>query len=130
MGVDFTIVDPFGEQDDVRGRVGFGGASLTLEIEALKGKGVWRKVVIGVEEFSTCRFRRGIMGARLSLRTADEGALGGVPGVVDDSVTLQFARTDREAAAALADRLATAIADLSSRSSTVRVFDWSSSSSS
>jgi hypothetical protein len=128
MAVDFTIVDPFGEQEDVRGRVGFGGASVILEIEALKGKGVWRKVVIGVEEFSLCRFRRGILGARLSLRTADEGALGGVPGVVDDSVTLQFARHDRQAAAALADRLATAIADLSARSSSVRVFDWSSSS--
>lgn len=126
MVLGFTIVDPFGEQQDVTGRVGFGGASLTLEIEALRGRGVWRKVVIGVEEFAACRFRRGLLGARLHLRTAEEGALGGVPGVVDDSVTLQFDRKDREAAAALADRLATAIAEISSRSGTVRVFDWTS----
>ena len=126
MVLAFTIVDPFGEQQDVCGRVGFGGASLTLEIEAIRGHGVWRKVVIGVEEFAQCRFRRGLLGARLHLHTVEEGALGGVPGVVDDSVTLQFARQDREAAAALADRLATAIAELSSRSGTVRVFDWTS----
>lgn len=112
MTVSFTIRDNQGGGFDVRGRVHFGGAAVVLELErrAPMATGVVeRKVVIDVEEFAACSFRRGVLGARLQLWALDEGALGGVPGAADDGVLLQFARHDRDAAEELAQRVRSAI---------------------
>ncbi len=112
MTVAFTIRDTFGDGFDVRGVVRFGGAAVVLEFErrAPEPTGVVEsKVVIDVEEFAACSFRRGMLGARLQLWALEEGALGGVPGAADDGVLLQFARHDRDAAEALAARVRTAI---------------------
>lgn len=100
----------------MRGHVGFGGSALTLALERTpQDAGIDRKVVIDVDEFAWCRFRRGLLGARMVLRATEEGAFGGVPGASDDVVTLQFAREDRDAAADLADRLRAAIVDAAVR---------------
>jgi len=109
--VAFTIRDSHAGFD-VRGRVHFGGASVVLELERRSDASVSavdRKVVIDIEEFAACSFRRGVLGARLQLWALDEGALGGVPGAADDGVLLQFARIDRDAAEALAQRVRSAI---------------------
>jgi hypothetical protein len=109
--VAFTIRDNQAGQD-VRGRVCFGGASVVLELDRnseASTASIERKVVIDIEEFAACSFRRGVLGARLQLWALDEGALGGVPGAADDGVLLQFARNDRDAAEALAQRVRTAI---------------------
>ncbi len=111
MTVSFTIRDPQGAGYDVHGRVQFGGAAVVLEFEAPSVSAIERKVVIDVEEFAACSFRRGVLGARLQLWALDEGALGGVPGAADDGVLLQFGRHDRDAAEALAERVRTAIDD-------------------
>lgn len=111
MTVAFTIRD-IHAGFDVRGRVHFGGASVVLELERrseASASAVDRKVVIDIEEFAACSFRRGVLGARLQLWALDEGALGGVPGAADDGVLLQFARIDRDAAEALAQRVRCAI---------------------
>lgn len=116
MGIAFTIRDPFGTVTDVRGRVGFGGASVVLELDGRgAARGVERKVVIDVEEFVSCSFRRGMLGARMHLWALEEGALGGVPGAGHHGVTLQFARDDRDAAEALADRVNLAIGEAAAR---------------
>lgn len=115
--VAFTIRDPLGAGGEVRGRVGFGGAAVILEFDATRATS--RKVVIDIEEFASCTFRRGMLGARMQLWAADEGALGGVPGAADDGVLLQFARHDRDAAEALASRMRDAIDDaMAARSGT------------
>lgn len=106
--VPFTLGDALDDEAAIRGRVSFGGASLTLELLVSGGdESSSRKVVIGVEEFAACRFRRGLLGDRLDLKTIALGALGGVPGARLDAMSLRFARRDREAAEALAGRLAT-----------------------
>ncbi len=111
-----TIRDRAGEVLAVRGHVAFGGSALTLALDGdPRDAGIDRKVVIGVDEFAWCRFRRGLLGARMVLRATEEGAFGGVPGASDDFVTLQFAREDRDAAADLADRLRAAIVDAAVR---------------
>jgi hypothetical protein len=110
-----TIRDPFGAVTDVRGRVGFGGASVVLELDGRDPKAALRKVVIDVEEFVSCSFRRGMLGARMHLWALEEGALGGVPGAGHHGVTLQFARDDRDAAEALADRVNNAIGEAAAR---------------
>jgi hypothetical protein len=115
VGIAFTIRDPFGAVTDVRGRVGFGGASVVLELDGRGPKGAQRKVVIDVEEFVSCSFRRGMLGARMHLWALEEGALGGVPGAGHHGVTLQFARDDRDAAEALADRVNNAIGESAAR---------------
>lgn len=110
MTVTFTIRDRLGARGNVRGRVGFGGAVVVLEFDAMVGPPApARKVVIDVEEFAACTFRRGALGARMQLWSLDEGALGGVPGAAEDGVVLQFARPDRDAAEALARDVRTAI---------------------
>jgi hypothetical protein len=114
--VPFTVGD--GMEDDlmVRGRVGVGGASVTLVVETgIDGAELEspRKVVIGVEEFSACQFRRGILADRLHLRTSSLSALGGVPGAMQDAMTLRFDKRDRLAAEKLAGRLATRVNDKS-----------------
>lgn len=108
--VAFTIRDNHAGFD-VRGRVHFGGASVVLELERRTEApaAIERKVVIDIEEFAACSFRRGVLGARLQLWALDEGALGGVPGAADDGVLLQFSRNDRDAAEALALRVRSAI---------------------
>ena len=89
--------------------VGFGGAAVVLELDVQRS--ATRKIVIDVEEFASCTFRRGMLGARMPLWALDEGALGGVPGASDEGVCLQFSRTDRDAAEALASRVRGAIDD-------------------
>jgi hypothetical protein len=54
----------------------------------------------------------------------DEGALGGVPGAADDGVLLQFARHDRDAAEALAQRVRHAIDEAVTRSDRGAVGPW------
>lgn len=117
--VSFTIRDAQGSGVDVRGTVRFGGAAVVLEFEgqAPAANGIERKVVIDVEEFAACSFRRGVLGARMQLWAIDEGALGGVPGAADDGVLLQVARHDRDAAEALAQRVGCAIDEAVTRSS-------------
>ncbi len=124
--VSFTIRDPQGAGTDVRGRVRFGGAAVVLEFEGegVAPLGVERKVVIDVEEFAACSFRRGVLGARLQLWALDEGALGGVPGAADDGVLLQFARHDRDAAEALAQRVRHAIDEAVTRSDRGSTGPW------
>ncbi|MBK8240426.1 MAG: hypothetical protein IPK74_33295 [Deltaproteobacteria bacterium] len=109
VAVAFTIRDPLGVSGEVRGRVGFGGAAVVLELDVQRS--ATRKIVIDVEEFASCTFRRGMLGARMQLWALDEGALGGVPGASDEGVCLQFSRTDRDAAEALASRVRGAIDD-------------------
>lgn len=114
--VTFTIRDRLGARGNVRGRVGFGGAAVVLEFDAMDSPPApARKVVIDVEEFAACTFRRGALGARMQLWSYDEGALGGVPGGSEDGVVLQFARPDRDAAEALARDVRTAIDDAIAR---------------
>jgi hypothetical protein len=116
VGIAFTIRDPFGTVTDVRGRVGFGGAAVVLQLDPRHTTtGVERKVVIDVEEFVSCSFRRGMLGARIHLWALEEGALGGVPGAGQHGVTLQFARDDRDAAEQLADRVNLAIGEAAAR---------------
>lgn len=98
-----------GQRDaTVHGHISLGGASVMLEIEngsdgyALAAR---RKVVIGIDEFSTCRFRKGILADRLHLRTSSMFALGGVPGAFEDAIVLCFNKRDRAAAQALAGEL-------------------------
>ncbi len=93
-----------------RARVSFGGSTLTLEVEANTNPAA-RKVVIGVEEFASCRFRRGILADRLHLRTQSLAALGGVPGAFQDVMVLRFAKRDRGDAESLAGRIVSAMSD-------------------
>jgi hypothetical protein len=108
QAVPFTLADALDEPTCESGVAMFGGAALTLEFAAA---GATRRVVIGVEDFAACKFRRGLFGARLHLHAAGPGALGSVPGAAGDVVALQFAREWREQAADLADRLSVAIAE-------------------
>jgi hypothetical protein len=97
------------------GRVAFGGVSLMLELDATRssdGDRTTRKVLIGIEEFATCRYKRGLLHDRILLRTNSIAALGGVPGALEDMVVLRIARRDREQAEALVDRLSTALAEI------------------
>lgn len=113
--VPFTLGDDLDEELSVRGRVAFGGASLILELEtASDGSELAapRKVVILLEEFSACRFRRGLLGDRLHLRTSSLGALGGIPGASMDTVTLRFEKRDRDAAELLAERLNAVLSEM------------------
>lgn len=110
--VPFTIGGSFDDDGATQGRVAFGGASLMLELDTLvgdEGDRTTRKVVIGVEEFATCRYRRGLLHDRILLRTSSLAALGGVPGALEDMVVLRVARRDRDAAAALVERLRVAL---------------------
>lgn len=110
--IPFTMGDELDDELAVRGRIAFGGGSVTLEIEtSTDGQRLspTRKVIIDVVEFAACRFRRGLLGDRILLRTANMGALGGIPGASLDAVTLRFDRCDREAAADLAERLHTTV---------------------
>ena len=91
-------------------RVSFGGASLMVEVERVEADGpAGRKIVIGVEEFASCRFRRGMLADRLHLRASSQVALGSVPGAYDDRLVLSFAKHDRTRAEHLAKRIADAM---------------------
>jgi hypothetical protein len=108
--VPFTVGDGMEDEMFVRGRVCVGGGSVTLVLETgVDGSELEspRKVVIGVEEFAACQFRRGILADRLHLRTSSLSALGGVPGAMQDAMTLRFDKRDRLAAEKLAGRLST-----------------------
>jgi hypothetical protein len=111
--VPFSIGEGFDNESSVHGRVSFGGASLTLELmrNHQPAELSSRKVVIGIEEFASVDFHRGLLGDRLHLRTAALGALGGVPGASLEAVTLKFSRKDRGDAEALAARLAHVVVD-------------------
>ena len=114
--VPFTVGDGMDDETFLRGRFGVGGGSVTLVLEtSVDGAELEspRKVVIGVEEFSACQFRRGILADRLHLRTSSLSALGGVPGAMQDAMTLRFDKRDRPAAEKLAGRLATRLNDKS-----------------
>ena len=115
--IPFTCGDGVDEELFVRGRVAVGNSSVTLELEtSMDGAELEapRKVVIGVEEFSACRFRKGILADRLHLRTSSLSALGGVPGAIQDGMTLRFDKRDRSAAQQLAGRLAGRLLERSS----------------
>ena len=110
QSVPFTVGEELGESLTVRGRVSFGGGSVTFELPTPPEVGdasVPRKVVMGVEEFAACKFRRGLLGDRLELKTASHAGFGGVPGAFQDAMTLRVSKRDRLEAEALADRLAT-----------------------
>ena len=112
--VPFTVGDGMDDEVFVRGRLGVGSASVTLVLETgVDGAELEapRKVVIGVEEFAACQFRRGILSDRLHLRTSSLSALGGVPGAMQDAMTLRFDKRDRNAAEKLAGRLAHRLQD-------------------
>lgn len=112
--IPFTMGDDHDDELSIRGRVAFGGASLTLELEtSADGTPLEapRKVVIGVEEFVGCWFRRGLLGDRLQLRTAFMGALGGIPGATMDTVTLHFDKSHRAAAENLSIRVSAAVSE-------------------
>jgi hypothetical protein len=112
--VPFTVGDGMDDEVFVRGRLGVGSASVTLVLETgVDGSELEapRKVVIGVEEFAACQFRRGILSDRLHLRTSSLSALGGVPGAMQDAMTLRFDKRDRNAAEKLAGRLAHRLQD-------------------
>ena len=103
-----TIGDGSQQDAAVRGHISLGGASVMLEIENGSDGHMLaasRKVVIGIDEFSTCRFRKGILADRLHLRTLSMFALGGVPGAYEDAIVLRFNKRDRAAAQALAGQL-------------------------
>ena len=97
------------------GRVAFGGVSLMLELDTTRdcdGDRTTRKVLIGIEEFATCRYKRGLLHDRILLRTNSLAALGGVPGALEDMVVLRIARRDREQAEALVERLGTVLGEI------------------
>lgn len=102
------------EASATSGRVAFGGVSLMLELDTSRDADAdrtTRKVLIGVEEFATCRYKRGLLHDRVMLRTIAPAALGGVPGALDGLVVLRVARRDRELAEALVRRLTAALAE-------------------
>lgn len=97
-----------------RGRVAFGGASLMLELDMMReasGDRTTRKIVLGIEEFATCQYRRGLLHDRMLLRTTSLAALGGVPGALEDMVVLRVARRNRELAEALVRRIDSALSE-------------------
>lgn len=108
--------DPLDSALPSSARVSFGGASLMVEVEMDEVDGpAERKIVIGVEEFASCRFRRGMLADRLHLRAASQVALGSVPGAYDDRMVLSFSKQDRSRAEHMAQRIADAMqADFSS----------------
>ncbi len=107
QSVPFTVGDSAEEAHQVRGRISLGAVSVTLELDSPRTDegDERRKVVIGVEEFAVCKFKRGLLSDRLDLRTFSLAALGGVPGAFQDVMTLRFSKRDRGDAEALADRL-------------------------
>jgi len=112
--IPFTMGDDSDDELSIRGTVAFGGAALTLALETSADGNrleTVRKVVIGVEEFVSCCFRRGLLGDRLQLRTASMGALGGIPGASMDTVTLHFDKADRLAAENLAVRIGASVSE-------------------
>lgn len=112
--IPFTMGEDHDDDLSIRGRVAFGGATVTLELEtSADGTPLQaaRKVVIGVEEFVGCWFRRGLLGDRLQLRTASAGALGGIPGATMDTVTLLFDKEQRAAAENLSIRVSAAVSE-------------------
>lgn len=107
QSVPFTVGESVQEALQVRGRVSIGSVSLTLELEPppAEPRDETRKVVIGLEEFAGCKFRRGLLSDRLDLQTLSLAAFGGVPGAFQDGMTLRFSKRDRSDAEALAARL-------------------------